>query len=514
MKIAKSTSFAVLGLAFVGAAGFSPPTSPSPDPKLKKARIPTFASDVAPILYSKCANCHHEGEVAPFTLTSYRDAKSKAHTIVAVAEQRFMPPWKAQSHGEFVNERTLTAQQIETIKSWVAAGAPAGDLSKAPPAPSFTKGWRMGEPDFAGQPSAPYSVSADGPDDYRCFVIPTNYPDDRYVSGIEIRPGNSHIVHHVLVYVDTNKAARAIKSNDGKPGYASFGGPGFAPTGSLGGWAPGLDPEILKPGLGFRLPKGADIVLQLHYHKDGKPETDLTKIGLKFSTVPVDKVIHSDNIGDEILKIPAGAKNYEVRSSVTIDKNVTLLDLIPHMHLLGHDMTVTANFPDGSKKILIDVDPYDYNWQTRYTYKQPIPIPAGTKLAMVAHYDNSADNPRNPNNPPKTVEYGEKTTDEMCFAFFSFTEDSEHLTSGQKADSMADITDHSEEMERIFDHYDANHEGKLAVAQVTDLLEHLSGLPHEKSESLAKMVVAAYGKTEKGKITKAEFLALVKSRHH
>jgi len=504
MQLVKPILFASLGI--LGITFASPPSHPTASPKKK---VPTFASDVAPIIYSKCAGCHHEGEVAPFTLTSYRDAKAKALTIAAVVKQKYMPPWSAESHGQFTNERTLSADQIATISAWANAGAPAGNLAKAPAAPSFVKGWRMGTPEFVGQPTAPYPVAADGADDYRCFVIPTNYPGDRYVTGVEVRPGNSRIVHHVLVYLDAHHLARKILSKDGKPGFESFGGPGFPPSGSLGGWAPGLDPEILPSGLGYLLPKGADIVVQVHYHKDGKPETDLTKIGLKFTTVPVDKRLRSEAVGDEGFVIPAGAKDFPVQASMTLNRDVTVLNVIPHMHLLGKDMKVVATLPDGEKKDLITVDHYDYNWQTRYAYKTPIKLPSGTQISMVAHYDNSTDNLRNPNSPPKQVTFGEHTTDEMCFAFFTFTLDSEHLISGKSGGDEDNASDHKSELISIFSRFDTNKDGFLDENELAALISNFDGSDKTKSLQQAKMAISFFGKAVKGKVNQDEFMKMV-----
>ncbi|HTQ11343.1 MAG TPA: hypothetical protein VMI31_14860, partial [Fimbriimonadaceae bacterium] len=232
MTYARVSILASLGVAAIAIAA---PGRHAPPAHGRKA--PTFA-DVAPILYAKCAGCHHPGEVAPFSLLTYQDAKQMAPTIAAAVGQKIMPPWQAVSHGEFTNERTLTPDQIQTLQTWAKNGAPAGDLAKAPAVPEFTPGWQMGKPDFVGEPSKPYEISADGTDDYRCFVIPTNFDQDRYVTGVEVRPGNRRVVHHVLIYLDSNGLARKKVSPDGKSGYESFGGPGFVPTGALGGWAP------------------------------------------------------------------------------------------------------------------------------------------------------------------------------------------------------------------------------------------------------------------------------------
>lgn len=512
----KLLSFTAAGVI---AGGIAFPGANDPPPVRPHKAIPTFAKDVAPILYAKCANCHHDGEVAPFSLTTYAEARAKAGTIAAVVKQKYMPPWQAVTHGEFQNERTLSPQQIETISDWAAAGSPAGDLTHAPKPPTFTPGWQMGTPDFVGQPDKPYAITAEGNDDYRCFVIHTDYPEDKYVTGIELRPGNRKVVHHALIYIDTKGVARKKKSPDGQPGYESFGGPGFAPSGSLGGWAPGIQPQILAPGTGFLLPKGADLVLQMHYHKDGKAETDLTRLGLKFAKAPVDKKVRWEAVGEELLDIPAGDANYTVHASLKVPRPITLMDVIPHMHWLGHDMTVTATLPDGTKKELIDVDHYDFNWQTRYAYAQPVHLPAGTELSLVAHYDNSSNNIHNPNNPPKRVTFGEQTTDEMCYAFFSYTVDAEHLASGQKVRDIDDFGETESALGRIFDRFDADHDGYLDANELAAMINFFSGTPKDATgkpvdmTAQAKLAIAFYGKTVKGKLTRAEFMKMAKDRN-
>lgn len=501
-----TTACIVFGIGAIAVALAAPGTAAKPH--LKKA-VPTFATDVAPILYSKCAGCHHPGEVAPFSLTSYAEAKQMAATISVAVGRRYMPPWQAVSHGEFQDERTLTQSQIETLQAWAKAGAPAGDLKKAPPAPKFTPGWQMGTPDFTGSAAKPYQVAAEGIDDYRCFVIPTNFPEARYVTGVELRPGNRRVVHHVLVYVDTSGMAKKKDGKDGRPGYESFGGPGFPPAGSLGGWAPGLQPQILDSQAGFYLPKGADIVIQVHYHKDGKPETDLTRIGLKFAKGTVDKEVRWESVGEEVFAIPAGDSTYPVTASMKLDRPITILDVIPHMHLLGHDMDVTATLPDGTKKPIIRVDNYDFNWQTRYTYREPVRLPAGTVLNLVAHYDNSAKNPHNPNQPPGKVTFGEQTTDEMCYAFFSYTYDAEHISKGARIDDD-NVAVAVREINHIFDKFDADHDGFMDASELAAVIKFFDGAKDSKQDPVqsAKFVIAMYGKSQKGKLTRDEFIKL------
>lgn len=400
-----------------------------------KKRVVTYANDIAPILYQNCASCHRAGEIGPFALMSYSDAKKRGAQLASVTESHYMPPWHAESHGEFQDERKLTPDQIATIKAWVAAGSPEGNRAALPTPPKFPQGWTLGQPDLVLEPSKAYTLSADGNDVYRCFVLPGGQTEDRYVAAMEVRPGNSKVVHHVIAYLDsTGKAKQLEEANtDGKAGYTSYGGIGTTPSGALGGWAPGNMPRLLPDGIGTLLPKGSDIVLQVHYHPSGKVETDQTKIGIYFCKKPVEKRLRiMPVIG--MLSIPAGDPNYTVQGfPMALRGDATILGVMPHMHLLGKDMTVTATLPDNVAKQLVKVPNYDFNWQTTYMYKEPVKVPQGTRIGLVAHYDNSSSNPRNPNTPPKKVTWGEQTTDEMCIAFVYYTLDKEQLTKGVTA---------------------------------------------------------------------------------
>jgi mono/diheme cytochrome c family protein len=400
--------------------------SPSAAVTKPKAQPVTYARDVAPILNANCVSCHRAGEAGPFPLTSYNDARKRAATIAAVVGARVMPPWKLDSHGEFQNERRLSDAQIATLTRWARGGAKPGDLKAAPTPPKFRPGWALGRPDLVVSPSGEYALEAEGRDVYRCFVIPTDFPADRFVSALDVRPGNRAVVHHVLAYVDTTGKARKLDAKDPGEGYSTGGGIGFLPAGMLGGWAPGAMPAQLPPSTGILLPKGADIVLEVHYHKSGKPERDRSQVALYFGRdEAVERPLRYFPLVNLGLRIPPGAKDHVVRADLTVPADTTLVNVFPHMHLLGKQMTVTATLPDGTTKRLIHVPDWDFNWQGFYAYKEPVKLPRGTKVELVAHYDNSADNPRNPSHPPKTVTWGEQTTDEMCLAFLGFTVDAE-----------------------------------------------------------------------------------------
>lgn len=398
----------------------------------RKANL-TFNKDIAPIVFNNCATCHRAGEVAPFTLTSYEDVKKRAQQIADVTKTKYMPPWHADSHGEFRNERKLSDEQIAMLEQWAGDGAKRGS-GPAPTPPKGNAGWGMGEPDLIVQPAQSYTMRAEGVDDYRCFVIRNTNNEDRYVSAMEVRPGNAKVVHHVIAYLtnDPRVAKKEAETTDGQPGYTSFGGIGVTPIGTLGGWAPGNYPTRLPEGTGVLWPKGADIVLQVHYHASGKPETDLTRLGLHFCKKPVDKQLRIFPIFGS-LNIPAGEPNYRVKSyDFPVPWDATVLQVMPHMHLLGKEMVITATLPNGDKKTLVNVPRYDFNWQTTYVYKEPVKLPKGSKIGLTARYDNSTSNPANPSNPPRAVGWGEQTTDEMCIGFVFFTLDDEFITQGKK----------------------------------------------------------------------------------
>ena len=387
----------------------------------------TYSDHIASILQKNCQSCHRHGEVAPFTLTDYGDAKAWATEIAVYTQSRLMPPWKpAPGYGHFMNERRLTDTEIEMIARWVDAGAPPGDLNAVPPAPKFHDGWALGKPDWVGEMPVEYEIAAEGEDEYRQFIIPTNFETDIYVQAVDVQPGNRKTVHHVIPYLDVNGAARELDAQDPKPGYVTEGtGPGFDTVGSLGGWAPGVTPSVLPEGVGFLLPKGADIVMQVHYYRTGHVEYDRSRLGLYFSkTENTAKLRIGDATNSEFV-IPPGDAWHEVLASKKVKQDVYLLGAMPHMHLLGRDMRLVAETPEGETLDLIWIKDWDFNWQDVYHYQDPLFLPAGSFVNLVAHFDNSAENPANPNDPPVPVGWGEKTTDEMCIGFFYYVKANE-----------------------------------------------------------------------------------------
>jgi peroxiredoxin/cytochrome c553 len=399
----------------------------------------TFTRDVAPIMQASCQGCHRPGEIGPFPLLTYEDASAWAGLIKDYVQRRAMPPWKPVDHYvEYQDARKLSDAQIRTIAEWVDEGAPKGDPKDMPPPRHFVEGWQLGQPDMVLDAGEPYELAADGRDVYRNFVLPYVPDKDRWLKAIEVRPDRRAVVHHVILYADPAGKSLALDQADPGPGYTSSGGgAGFFPALPLGGWAPGNTPRFTPDGTAIKLPKGSHLVLQVHYHKNGTPQQDRTRIGLHFAKEPVRQQIRGVWVLNLGLKIPADAARQKVTATAVVSGDMTALSVVPHMHLLGREIQVTAALPDGTTKPLVWVKDWDFNWQETYVFKEPIKLPKGTRIEVVAYYDNSTGNPNNPNNPPKEVTWGEQTTDEMCLAVVGGTMDGEDLIASGEGKKVA-----------------------------------------------------------------------------
>ena len=402
---------AALGAASVSvrpaarAAGQSVPTTP------------TFARDVAPIVYQNCVTCHRTGQVAPFALETYADVSGRARQMAAVTQSRYMPPWKAEpGYGEFHGARRLSARQIATLAAWAKAGAPEGIAADAPPAPRFSSAWQMGPPDLVLTMPRAFVVPAEGPDINQCFVVPIPGSAKPYVSAVEFRPSDPRVVHHAILYLDSSGAARRREAASGEVGFRSFGGPGFLPSGVLGAWVPGTVPEPLPAGIARPLPARSDLVMQLHFHPTGRPETEQSQVGIYFAKQAPKRIVAGILQGAFDINIAPGDTHYVARDSFVVPVSCEAISIQPHAHLLCRDMKVTATLPGGVKKPLIWIKDWDFNWQGAYQFARPVRLPKGTRLDMAYTYDNSADNFRNPSNPPRRVRFGEQTFDEMALS--------------------------------------------------------------------------------------------------
>ena len=390
---------------------------------LPAANQVTFTETIAPIIYQNCVTCHRAGEAAPFALISYEDVKKRGALIATVTKSRYMPPWHAaHGYGEFADERRLTDAQIAAIGDWVNQGMPQGDVAKMPKLPQFPEGWHLGKPDLVLEMPVGFDLPASGPDVYRNFVIPTHLAEDKWVRAVEFHPSARKVVHHVLYAYTEGGALAKVNGADGRPGFGGMGSIGVTPgggnSGGLGGWAVGATPIFMPEGLALPLPKGSDFVLQMHFHLTGKAETEKSTVGIYFA----DKAPERKLMGLQLpaifgfgagIDIPAGDKAYTVEDSFVLPADVIAYSAGAHAHYVGKEMKAYATLPDGKTQPLVWIPDWDFAWQDRYNYKSPVMLPKGTRVNVWLRYDNSADNPRNPSNPPKRVQWGEQSFDEM-----------------------------------------------------------------------------------------------------
>jgi hypothetical protein len=387
---------------------------------------PTFHASVEPILQAHCQTCHRAGGIAPMALMSYEDAESHGRSIFRQVSSRRMPPWKAGRECQvFANDPSLTLKEIATIVRWVETGAPEGNPEEAPPPRRFPDSWELGTPDLVLKAPV-FTPDFSKGDLYQCFVLPTNLETNAWVSAVEVKPGNRTIVHHALLYVEEGIASRDRDADAPGPGYPCFGGPRVSVTDSFGEWAPGMQTRFYPTGIARFLPRKSRIIMQVHYSAlYGSVEPDASEVGVYFAKEPIAKRLLSNDVrSDAPFTIPAGAVSHTLRGKLgPLESRAELVAILPHMHLLGRTMEVTARFPDGSKHCLVDVEDWDLRWQRTYYYKAPVILPKGTVLELSATFDNSYANPNNPSEPHVDVHFGERTTDEMCMALLFWTVD-------------------------------------------------------------------------------------------
>ncbi|MDX1980551.1 MAG: hypothetical protein SFV51_09805 [Bryobacteraceae bacterium] len=391
---------------------------------------PTYSGEVSRIMQEKCQMCHRPNDIAPFPLSSFEDAQTWAADIKRVVSEGIMPPWKpVEGHGDFQDAYNLTAEQRRAIIDWVDAGAPMGDPAELPEPKVTDSEWRLGEPDLVAQMAESYSPPR-GRDVYRCFVVSNPFDETMYVSAVDVLPGNRKIVHHVIMFIDEKGQSPELDAKEEGPGYTCFGGPGFdiSINSMLGGWAPGSFPRHYQDGLAIQIPKGARLVMQVHYFPTVTAE-DVTRVGLYLAQTDVKKLVRFIPVLNDRFRIPPGAENQVVTASFPIPPGLgaKIIQVFPHMHLLGRQIKVEFT-PLGRETIpLIYIDNWDFNWQGFYNYKEQVSLPALSNIRISCTFDNSENNPRNPNNPLKEVRWGEGTQDEMCLAFLGVTFDNEDL---------------------------------------------------------------------------------------
>jgi hypothetical protein len=400
-----------------------------------KASAPTFARDVAPILQRNCQTCHRPGQAAPFSLLTYEQARPWAKAIKEAVLQHKMPPWFADPNvGKFANNPSLARTDIDTLLGWIDGGVLKGDAKELPPPKQFVEGWSIPKPDIVFQLPKPFPVPATGILEYQYVIIPTGFTEDTWVEQVQAAPTDYRVVHHIVAYVRTPGSnyfkdmpkneffeATPSKSADPKPPKDDV------PSDWLTGYAPGQPPDVFKPGQAKLIPAGSDIVLEVHYMPEGKAASDQSRLGLVLAKRPPVERTMTLSAGNMSFKIPPGDPNFRVDSSYTMPADVTLLGLHPHMHMRGKSAEYRIVYPDGRTETLLNVPHFSWHWQLWYDLAQPLKLAKGTKLECTEHFDNSKNNPENPD-PAKTVIWGQQSFDEMMICMFNVAFDSKIST--------------------------------------------------------------------------------------
>lgn len=407
MKIAWIALLAVL----VRADG----TGPSESAPTPAAPGVTYSKDIAPVLAERCGMCHHPGGSAPFSLLSYGDVKRRAELVAAVTERRYMPPWKADpANGPFVGQHPLADDEIRMIRRWVDAGAVEGDARDLPPRAEWTEGWQLGKPDLTITLPEPYTLPPDGTDVFRIFVLPIPTPGTRFVRALEFRPGNPTVVHHANIRIDKTRASRQLDDGQPGPGYDGLlAHTAQYPDGHFLGWTPGQVAPLLPKDLAWTLDTHSDLVIELHMRPSGRSEAVAPSVGLYFSDTAPTRTPAMLRLGRQSIDIPAGEGLYTISDSYVVPVDVDVQAVQPHAHYRAREVRGDATRPDGSIQPLIAIKDWDFRWQHVYRFVTPIHLPQGTRLSMRYTYDNSAANPRNPEQPPKRARWGQRSSEEM-----------------------------------------------------------------------------------------------------
>ncbi len=419
----------------------------------------TFHRDVLPVLQKNCQTCHRPGEAAPMSFLTYKETRPWARAIREAIALGKMPPWGAESGvgKKFRNDRRLEEAEIEILKAWADQGAPAGAAADAPRLLEFVEGWIMGEPDKVWRLPEAYQVPASGTIEYTYFIIPNAFPEDTWVEAAEVRPEARSVVHHIIAYarppestwLEGYEPRRFFVPEDRKKKEQRP--PNLSPSQWrrwVAGYAPGVRPARYGSGLAKLIPAGSDLIFELHYTADGTEVRDRSSVGIRIAEQPPERRLVGGAVVNGGFKIPPNASNHRVDASVEFKKDVTLLALTPHMHLRGKSFEFRVIYPTGESEILARVPNYDFNWQITYELEKPIPLPKGTKIECTAHFDNSPNNPHNPD-PSVEVGWGDQSWEEMMIGFFTLAADMDHdpdklykgLKKEEKQESTGDGSD-------------------------------------------------------------------------
>ncbi len=396
----------------------------------------TYAEDIAPIIYKNCSNCHRPGEIGPFSLTNYDEVSNWAGMIKFVTETGYMPPWKPDTeYSTFLGEATLTDEEIDMIADWVDNGMERGDITAEPEFPNYPEGSLLGEPDMVLSMTEAHLHRGDNRDSYYYFVLPTDLPDDKIIKSVEFRPGNKAIVHHALIFEDTNGIARNTDAQTPEYGFESFGSfagdnndVSFLNEKQFPPYAPGQKAIYYPDGLGQVLKAGADIAVQIHYAPIASDEWDQSSINFFFAdeSEEVDRLVEQDIFLP--FQLPGNFFGFFIPPNVereflgqwTMSQDISIMGIFPHSHLLGKEWEAWIEHTDGTRTNLISIPDWDFNWQSQYYFNKLIKAERGSVIKARALYDNTASNPNNPNFPPQTVAWGDKTTDEMYYMPFLY----------------------------------------------------------------------------------------------
>jgi hypothetical protein len=424
---------AALAVVWIGVIASATPGAREQDAaKAPAAAVPTFAKDVAPILYKNCTTCHRPGEIAPMSLLTYEKARPYAKAIRDEVQDGSMPPWHAEAaHGTFLNERRLSDAEKDTLIRWASNGAPEGDPKDLPPAPKYEEGWSIGKPDVVLEMAEDYKVPAEGVIEYEYFYIPTNFTEPKWIQAIEVRPGERKVVHHVLVFhkaqPDAPRGVPILQLNRAQMQLPPPPKPGTRPQRRdqipgrlLATYAPGTNPQIYPEGTAVRLEPGGVIELQMHYTANGEAASDRTRIGLIFAKDPSPREVRVSHFYNTKFSLPAGSAETRVDADVSFVNDAVVWGLFPHTHVRGKKWEYVLELPDGTKQTILSVPRYDFNWQTYYMFKEPLKIPKGAKIVSSAWYDNSAANRSNPD-PKSDVTWGDQTWEEMQYTGVLFS---------------------------------------------------------------------------------------------
>ncbi len=385
-----------------------------------------YSEHIAPIIYKNCTSCHRPNEIGPMPLTSYSEVRKYGEMIKFVTDNKSMPPWQpTKSFSTFIAERGLTSVEIKNISDWVELGMPQGDPNKEPALPKYSDGSQLGTPDLVLKLSKAFVHKGDNKDMYWIFVLPTGLTEYKEIGAIEVRPDNKKIVHHVLLAIDSLGEAKKLDDATSEYGYVGFGGFGSSNLRPMVGYVPGATPTIFPDGIGLPLPKKSDIVIQIHYAPSAIEQLDQTSVNIFFRKEKVERYMQNFVMLPFFLKNGPFIINADsvksFRGEYKLPVDVTIFAIGPHAHLLGKYWRVMAVNEKGDSIPLIEIKDWKFNWQNSYFLRKPVVLKKGSKLVGWATYDNTVNNPLNPNNPPKEISWGENTSDEMFYLPFFYT---------------------------------------------------------------------------------------------